>query len=232
MDSFLNSEQLFRSALNQPNSASEVVKLIKAYPTYPAVAELVVIYATVADKNPTQADALASTMLQVRNAPDTPTIDDFTLPEILNCELADLHARALRINEDTKALGPSNFLLTSSLLSGLSFKYELTSCSEQSGIILDALDADPLSDNAEVLIAGACIQLLTAGSKIIPLSTSYFKSADEVADKLKVQKTAGAVKDVNALKLLDLAITHAETGFKKENDIDNVWERLFPPRAI
>ncbi|KAF9483736.1 hypothetical protein BDN70DRAFT_918142 [Pholiota conissans] len=231
-EAFPNSEQLFRSAFDQPNSPSELLKLIKEHPTYPAVVDLLVYYTCVAEENPTRAEALASILLQVRDAPDAPIINtDLTLMEVFSRKLADLHGRGLEVDDDTKTLGPSNTFLTGSLLSGLSFKYQLTSCSDQYGAILDALDVNPSSPTTEVLVTGACIQLLTAGSEIIQHSTSYFKSADEVATKLKAQKTAGAVKDANALKLLELANWHAETGFKKENDINNVWERLFPSQA-
>ncbi|KAF9471600.1 hypothetical protein BDN70DRAFT_901215, partial [Pholiota conissans] len=120
IDSFPNSGQLFRSAFDLPNSASELLKLIKEHPTYPAIIELVVIYAIVAEKNPIRAEALASTMLQVRNAPDAPTVGDYTIAEIFYRELASLHRRALEV-DDIEPLTPSNFFLTSSLLSALSF---------------------------------------------------------------------------------------------------------------
>ncbi|KAF9473538.1 hypothetical protein BDN70DRAFT_899681 [Pholiota conissans] len=91
-----------------------------------------------------------------------------------------------------------------------------------------SLNADPTSSRAEVLVTAACIQLLIGGSELIKYSTSYFKSADEVSTKLKTQKASGAVKNLNALKLLELTILHAESGFKKENNNKDVWKLLFP----
>lgn len=66
------------------------------------------------------------------------------------------------------------------------------------------------------------------------------------SDKLRFQKSMGTVKASNALKLRQLfmqysswahyyinqlTISHAKSGFKKENDVDDVWELLFPSRA-
>ncbi|KIM48821.1 hypothetical protein M413DRAFT_21135 [Hebeloma cylindrosporum] len=38
----------------------------------------------------------------------------------------------------------------------------------------------------------------------------------------------GIVKDANALQLLELTISRAETGFEGKSGVDNVWELLFP----
>ncbi|KAF9471854.1 hypothetical protein BDN70DRAFT_901005 [Pholiota conissans] len=127
---------------------------IKHHPTYPAIVELIAIYPILANENPTRAEAPAST-LKVRDAPDTPTKNNFTVPEIISCELAYIHDPDLQVNDTTKTLGLSNIFLTSSLLSGLSFKYEFTSCSRQYEIILDDLDANPSSDTVQALIVGA-----------------------------------------------------------------------------
>ncbi|KAF9470726.1 hypothetical protein BDN70DRAFT_998846 [Pholiota conissans] len=158
-------------------------------PYLPRYLEFVAIYVTLANENPTRAEAPAST-LKVRDALNTPTIGNLTVPEIFSCELGDIHKQDLQVNDTMNTLQPSNIFLTSYLLSGLSFKYELTSCSLQYETILDALDAEPSSDIAELLIVE------------YDHSTSYFESADEVVSKLRAQKIARAVKDENALKLL------------------------------
>ncbi|KAF9470874.1 hypothetical protein BDN70DRAFT_939368 [Pholiota conissans] len=142
-----------------------------------------------------------------------PPKNDFIIPEFISCELANIHEQYLQVNDATKTLDPSN---------------SFSASSRRYGFILNALDADPSSDTAEVLIIRACIQLLTAGSDIIQHSTSYFESAEEVTDKLRAQKIAGALKDAIALKLLDLTITQAKTGFKKANDIYNICGLLIP----
>ncbi|KAF9477247.1 hypothetical protein BDN70DRAFT_881402 [Pholiota conissans] len=134
--SFPNSERLLRTAFAQPNPSSALLDLIKQNPTYPAVVDLVLTYTTLVDENPTRAEALASILLHVRDAPDSdaPTsISGLPIPEIFSCELADIHEHDLRVNDATKTLGPSNFFLTSSFLSGLSFKHELTSAVVNTG---------------------------------------------------------------------------------------------------
>ncbi|KAF9473542.1 hypothetical protein BDN70DRAFT_925102 [Pholiota conissans] len=204
------------------------MKLIKEHPSYDAVVDCVIAYTFIAEENPERVDALARTLRAVRDSPDAPMIggDSTTLWEIYREQLRVLHAQGFA--EIPEQIGPTNSFLLTSLLSGISFKYDLLSCSEQYGTILEGLNARPTSPNAEVHVAGACIQLLIAGSHIIPHSTSYFKSSDDIATKLKAQRDAGTVKNENARRILDLAITHAETGFKEEDDVDNVWQLLFP----
>jgi hypothetical protein len=53
------------------------------------------------------------------------------------------------LDKGTKILGPTNIFLSNSLLSGLSFKYNITSSPDQYGAIVDGLDA------TEVLVIGA-----------------------------------------------------------------------------
>ncbi|CAA7268170.1 unnamed protein product [Cyclocybe aegerita] len=227
-EAFANSEKLFRDAFALSDPAAELLNLLKAHPSYPAVVDLLVYYTDVVEENPSRAKALASALVVVRDSPDAPIIGDATLAEYFNRKLADLHSRGLEMSDDTETFGPTNTYLAASLLSGFSLKYGLTSSSDQYASIVESLDASDNSSTSEVIVIGACIQLLTNGSGIIPAATSYIKSANEVAAKLKAQKSAGTVKDSNALAVLELAISHAESGFKKENDIDNVWELLFP----
>jgi len=49
-----------------------------------------------------------------------------------------------------------------------------------------------------------------------------------MSEKLKAQKISEVVKDHLALKVLELAIQHAETGWNPENERDDVWSLLFP----
>ncbi|KAF8972517.1 hypothetical protein BDZ97DRAFT_838158 [Flammula alnicola] len=232
-DAFPNAEEIFRDALSIPDPAPTLLNLIKEHPTYPAVSDLLFYYTEVAGEQPSRANALATALITVRDAPDAPIIQANGLAGLFSRKLADLHSRGFELDDDAKEFGPSNAFLTTSLLSGLSFKHKLTSSSDQYGNIVDGLDAVAGSSayNPEVLVVGACIQLLTAGSSIIPAATSYIKSVDEVVSKLKAQKSAGTVKDQNAQKLLELTISHAANGFQSANDIDNAWGLLFPAEA-
>ncbi|KAF9472651.1 hypothetical protein BDN70DRAFT_446573 [Pholiota conissans] len=71
--SFPNSEQLFRTAFNQPNPSSTLLNLIKQNSTYLSIVKLVAIYANLVDENLTRAEALASILLQVRGARPPPS---------------------------------------------------------------------------------------------------------------------------------------------------------------
>jgi len=223
-EAFPNAEQLFHDAYALSDPAPKLLDLIKAHPTHSAVVDLLVYYTDVVEQNPYRANELASALVSVRDSPDAPKIHDSSLAEVFSRQLGDLHVRGFELDNN---FGPTNSYLITSLLSGLSFKYNLTTSPDQYGNIQDGLDAH----NSQVLVIGACIQLLTNGSRIIPSATSYIQSADQVVTKLKAQQSAGTVKDSNALKILQRTISHAETGFKKENDVDNVWELLFPSKS-
>ena len=106
---------------------------------------------------------------------------------------------------DNMGIVPTNIFLLTSLLSGLSIKYDLTNSSDQYGTLWEGLNAiDSNSSISEVRVIGACIQLLTSGSIIIRSSEEYIQSANEAVTKLKAQKSRETVKDSNALQLLEV----------------------------
>ena len=109
------------------------------------------------------------------------------------------------LDKDTETFGPTNTYLITSLLSALSLKHKLTDCSDQYWHIengLNVVDHDfPI---LEVLVIGACIQLPIDGSEIVPEGKPFFQSADEVATKLRTQKSLRTVKNLNALKVLEV----------------------------
>ncbi|KAF8186305.1 hypothetical protein BJ912DRAFT_972212 [Pholiota molesta] len=227
--SFPDAEAHFCNAFAQPDPAAALLKLLNEHPAYPAVVDLMTYYTSAAEADPWRAHTLAAALAAVRDAPDAPQIGNLTLLELFNRELAAHHPRGL--DADTRAFGPANTFLIHSLLSGLSFRHNLTSSADQNAHIAQGLDARADSPAAEVRVTGASIQLLTGGSRIVSLLNSYIQSPEEVAVKLRKQQAAGVVKNENAAKLLELAIEHAETGLKKENDIDNAWHILFPSDA-
>jgi hypothetical protein len=92
-DAFPNAEQLFRDAFSLPNPAPELLKLIKAHPTYAAAMNILVHYTAVVQGNPSRANASALALVAVRDSPDAPVINDDTLDDLFSRELADLHSR-------------------------------------------------------------------------------------------------------------------------------------------
>jgi hypothetical protein len=71
--------------------------------------------------------------------------------------------------------------------------------------IRDGLDAPHGSDKSEVLVVGACIQLLLHGSTIVSEKAgSYRKRAKVVAKELKGQQLARTVKDPDAIRVLEV----------------------------
>ena len=67
-----------------------------------------------------------------------------------------------------------------------------------------ALRAHDNSATSELLVTGACIQLLTSASKIIQTGKPFIHSAYEVAVQLKLRRYPGRVKEPNAVKLLEV----------------------------
>lgn len=210
--SFPDAEEHFRYAFAQPDPPEELLKLLNGHPTYPAVVDLMIYYTSVAEEDPWHAHTLASALATVRDSPDAPLIGNLTLLELFNRELAAHHPRGLDMDsEKAREFGPTNTFLIHSLLSGLSFKNNLTSSSDQNANIMKGLDARDDSPASEILVTGACIQLLTGGSRIVSLLNSYIQSPEEVATKLRMQQAAGTVKNVNAVKLLEVGRPFAQS---------------------
>jgi hypothetical protein len=201
-EAFPHSEQIFRDAFSLSDPAPELLKLIMEHPTYPAVADMLFVYTCITEENPSRANVLASALVALRDSPNAPKIWVYSLAETIYTTLADLHPRGFELDKESRILGPTNTFLTNSLISGLSFKYNLTTSGDQYGAIVDGLDAKGRSSTSEVLVVGACIQLLTAGSA--SATKVYFPSANEVATKLKAQQVAGTVRDANGAKLLEV----------------------------
>jgi hypothetical protein len=65
-----------------------------------------------------------------------------SLTEEFHVGLADLHARGLTFDDDNTNFSPTNTYLTNCLLSGLSFKHDLTSSSDQRQAIRDGLELE------------------------------------------------------------------------------------------
>ena len=166
------------------------------------------------EANPSRAYALASVLVALRDSPDAPVIlcdspdaviqGDSTLAEAFDNELDDLHSLGSVFDKDNKTFGPTNTYLINSLLSGLSFKYNLTLSPTQYSYIEDGLNVDNNSPISQLLLIGACIQLLTNGSRIVSTGKPFIRSANEVLNKLIFQQSVGRITDLNALKLLDV----------------------------
>ena len=181
----------------------ELFKLFKTHPTYRNGIDLLDCYIDVVQRNPYCANELAFALSYLNQCLGKLEDDDYyTVTELFSREL--FHRHGLGFSDDTKAFGPTNTFLITSLLSGLSLKYKLTDSSDQYGNIQDGLNVvDHNSPTSEVPVIGACIQLLIYGSGIVP-TKPFIQSADEVANKLKTQKSMGTVKNPNALKVLEV----------------------------
>jgi len=204
-EAFPNSTHLFQQAFAAADPVPHLLQLLKQYPTYLAVRDLVVSYTEAVEEDPSRGQSLASALARLRDSSDAPTFGTETLSSHINSVLADQHFKVIYGDNEVKEYGPKNTYLLDSLLSGLSPKHELTSTSDQYAAIDHGLDAPHNSDKSEVLVVGACIQLLLHGSVIVTESAgSYRKEAKVVAKKLKAQEVAGTVKDPHAIRVLEV----------------------------
>jgi hypothetical protein len=110
-------------------------------------------------------------------------------------------------NDGIAMYSPINPFLLEALLSGFSFKYKLSETPEMYGSIDDGLDTQAphsLKDwEPQLLVVGACIQLLLHGSRI---REGYYQWQREyVVRKLKVHKMAETVKDPLAVRVLEVS---------------------------
>lgn len=233
-----NVEHLLQQAFAETDPAPPLLQVLKEHPTYDDIDDLLVkYYAEAVEENPSRGQALASALARVGNSPEAPTIGPDPLSVLINGALARNHHFNADF-EEIKDYGPKNKFLFHSLLSGLSLKHRLTQTSDMYAAIKKGLDPHGSdqslfnSQDPEVLVVGACIQLLLHGSVLTTETAgTYRRSAEVVAKNLKDQKVAGTVKDPHAIQVLELAISHAETGLKPENERDDVWVLLFPPKS-
>lgn len=230
-DPIPNAERLFAQAYAAADPVPLLLQILKDHPTYLAVRGLVVYYAKAVMEDPSRAQSLASTLVRLRDSPDPPNFEPDTLSSLLASELANFHFKTLYGTHEVTDYGPKNTHLLESLLSGLSFKYRLSVSPDMYGVISEGLDVPLDEDRSQAWVVGACIQLLLHGSGIATKSDSpgpQGRRPEVLASKLTAQAVAGTVKDPHAIRVLELTIRHAETGFKPENDLDVVWPLLFP----
>ena len=141
---------------------------------------------------------LASALVRLINSTDAPFLAEDLLSAELYFELAESH---FKLTKTDAVYGLKNTHLFDSLSSGLSFKYRLSKSSEMYGCIEEGLHAQHGSpEETEILLVGACIQLLLHGSGIY----QELEEPDEVLKKLKAQQMVRVVKDFRALNVLEV----------------------------
>jgi hypothetical protein len=204
-ESFPDAEEVFYG-LSDPTPA--LLSLINAYPTKAAVKDLLFYYMDAAEDDPSRAYALTSVLVALRDSPEAPLIQDgsliqdrFSLATAFDVGLSDLYSWCFHLDDDS--ICPTNTYLVTCLLSGLTLKHNLSSSHHQYYEVRYGIDCHGDPSLCELWVIGACIQLLTIGSKIV--SEKIFNySASEVATKLRSQQSAGTVKELNARKLLEV----------------------------
>ncbi|KIM41641.1 hypothetical protein M413DRAFT_27945 [Hebeloma cylindrosporum] len=208
-DAFPNSDQIFKQAFTSAaDPVARLVQILNQYPTYLSIRDLVFSYTDVVEEDPSRGQYFASTLVKLRDSPDVPTIIGIHtgLWYCIGSELANFHVKVHYGDQEVTR--------------------------NMRAAINDGLDAPHGSQESEVLVVGACIQLLLDGSKIATeRAGTYRKDPKVVAQKLKAHKIAGTVKHPHAIQLLELTISHAETGLKPENDREDAWNILFPPKS-
>ncbi|KAF9524613.1 hypothetical protein CPB83DRAFT_909813 [Crepidotus variabilis] len=233
-EAFPNSEQLFQQALVSRDPVPDLLHLLKTHPTPSAVNDLIIAYTDLIDAEPHRGPSLATALVRLSHSIDAPKLGDSTLRDAIHDDLEDRHFRSSS-GLDNTIFGPKNQYLIDSLLSGLSLRDGWASSKEQYAAFQAGLNSPSNkevskgSESSEVLVMGTCIQLLLCGYAFVTeMAGSYQMKKEVVASKLRMHKEGGTVKDPRAIPVLELALLHAESGLKPENNRDDVWALLFP----
>ncbi|KAF8808078.1 hypothetical protein BYT27DRAFT_6601517 [Phlegmacium glaucopus] len=171
-DAFPNSETLFNEAFVAVDPVPPLLQLLKQHPEYRAVRDLAISYHEAVEANPYRGNFLAEALVILINSPLN-SVEE--LAEFIGQALADLHFKYIYEDNAPREYGPKNSYLHHSLLSALSHKHKLTSTSDMLAAIDDGLDAPINSAESEVLVMGACIQLLLYGSMIVTNDVGSYK---------------------------------------------------------
>ena len=199
-EAFPDAERVFQEAFNAEDPASLLLNILKEHPTYFTLLDLLSNFVEAVHNDPYRAQTLASALAKIIHSPDAPSFGRDTLHDLLYREFADLFFEGDDDDNLNKVYGPRNTFLLDSLLSGFSFKYELTLSSDMYGFLNDGLKSPRgLRDSKldpEVLVVGTSIQLLLSGSRMEP---GELRNA---AKKLKAHEAAGTVRDPHAIEVL------------------------------
>ena len=167
-EAFPGAEQLFQRAFAAEDPAPLLLHILKEHPTYFTLRDLVSYFIETVHNVPYRCQTLASALAKIIHSPDAPSFGRDTLHGLLSRELAGTLFKDDYNNDIAKIYGPKNTFLLDSLLSGFSFKYELTSSPEMYGCLDEGLEAPRGSKDSEleVSVVGTSIQLLLSGSRI------------------------------------------------------------------
>ena len=208
-----NVELLVQQAFAEADPAPSLLKVAKEHPNYESndqdrnlIIILIECYLEAVEKNPTRGQVLASALVK---------LDTLLAAGEISSGLEWRSPFAIDFEKEAKDYGPKNTFLLHSLLSGLSLKYRLFHNSDMYAAIEKGLDPSygmnrwhPYNSvDPQVLVLGACIQLLLDGSAITTKRAGphYGRSAEVVAKSLKDQKAAGIVKDPHAIQVLEVS---------------------------
>ncbi|KAF9528880.1 hypothetical protein CPB83DRAFT_853365 [Crepidotus variabilis] len=223
---------LFQQAFTAADPVAALLQLLNDDPVHRSPRDVIYAYVDKVDENPYQAQALTSILLKLRQE-SPPNVPRFSqgMTILIHDELVGLFYNHSREPEIT-TYGPKNGHLLNALICGLSLQHDLAKGGDELYMLFEALNAPhDGSEESEVLVVGACIQLLMGGHALLPILLykepgGYRATPEEIAAKLRNQRCC--VKDPRAIKVLDLAISHAESGMKAENSVEDVWSLLFP----
>jgi hypothetical protein len=203
-------EDALQDALSHSTPAPMLIELIKAHPNHTTILDLVVLYTELVAEQPNQVDKLAEALAEVKTSKLKIGTDMDDIEPIFFRELADVLSGELSSDIDT-SVAPSNSYLIASLLSAASRKHRLGESSAQVGSILCGLYYSDRNHSVavpatyEVLVLGACLQLLSSGSYIYGPQGFHFGKID-VLSALQVAKKEGVVKNPNGQRLLEVCI--------------------------
>lgn len=211
-------EQQIRDALSLPEpviSASSLVNVIKQQPTAETVAWLAELYESLATEKPSRAEALAESLVLLRDSPDIPTIaknETHIKNPVLNLFLYEVLSAAVSgPRSDLVAIAPTNeSFLVGSVISTTATKHGLCTSAARIGAIARGihfpgseyqLHSKPKTWETSSL--GACLQLLISGS-VFCNDGQLGRNREQLLPSIKSLLAGETIKDANGKKLLQV----------------------------
>ncbi|KAF8164537.1 hypothetical protein BJ912DRAFT_256304 [Pholiota molesta] len=166
---------------------------------------------------------------------------DYSLYDRLNCGIMDAFWE-LRESDKvdlTHIVAPSNYRLTTTLLSVTAIKFGLQEEPNYVWIAVSQGLENPEEPNMlhfpemrEVMLVIACFYLVTIGQKLREWYDDIIPTDEGIQEALKLAKESEVLTLPSAVNLLEKAIDNVRCGYLRPISEMEAWETLFPPSGL
>ncbi|KAF8196581.1 hypothetical protein BJ912DRAFT_955717 [Pholiota molesta] len=165
---------------------------------------------------------------------------DYSLYDRLKCGILDAHRDPDKSVDLTHIVAPSNYRLTTTLLSVAAIKLGLQ---EEPNYVWIAVrqglenpeEPDMLlhfPQMREVLLVIACFYLVTIGQRLREWYDDIIPTDEGIQEALKLAKESEVLTLPSAVNLLEKAMENVRCGYLRPLSEMEAWETLFPPSGL